>query len=215
MAGAIKRRTSPGIPIIEMHARRKFLRLASGLIVGFPFIIRSQVPNVPGSGAIIGGAQSRRSAAAGGGGGGDTAAVTGQSLGSLRNNFDGDVGFRFFVNTPMTITQLGRWVVSGNSSTHIVHLKSDAGSDLTTASVNTSGATAGQFRYASCTPYVHGGGGYLRLESTEAVDDDQWYDFDTTITTTADISDDGRSSNGVGDSTGNDTYGPVSFKYHL
>jgi len=86
------------------------------------------------------------------GGSGSTTFVTGVTLSSLRNNFSGWIGFRFAVGSaPITVTQLGRWVVSGNSGNHTVKLIVEAGNDVSGASVtvNTSGAPAGQFAYAT------------------------------------------------------------------
>jgi hypothetical protein len=48
-----------------------------------------------------------------------TSYVTGQTLGTLRRDFTGRVGFKFTVGaTPLTINMLGRWIVSGNTGTH-------------------------------------------------------------------------------------------------
>jgi hypothetical protein len=48
-----------------------------------------------------------------------TSFVTNQTLGTLRNNFTGNVGYKFTVGTsPVTVTQFGRWVVAGNSGAH-------------------------------------------------------------------------------------------------
>src|SRR5436309_6962322 len=73
-------------------------------------------------------------------------ALTGQVLGSLRNNFTGWVGFEFTVGAnPLTVSQLGRWDVAGNAATHTLKLADAAtGADLSggSVSVNTSGAAA-------------------------------------------------------------------------
>ncbi len=54
-------------------------------------------------------------------GSGSTTFVTGVTLSSLRNNFSGWIGFRFAVGgAPITVTQLGRWVVNGNNGNHTI-----------------------------------------------------------------------------------------------
>jgi hypothetical protein len=51
-----------------------------------------------------------------GGGGGDAAFVTGEALGTIRNDFSGHVGFNVTIGgADITVTQLDRWVVSGNN----------------------------------------------------------------------------------------------------
>jgi len=202
------------LPSRILIPRRKFLRTAAGLVAGFPFILKGQLIVVPGTGAIIGAAGKRLNG--GGGGGPSNPAVTGQSLGTLRNDYTGSVGFRFLVNTNITVTDLGRWVVSGNSGTHAVKIHGPGGSysTLATGNVNTSGATAGAYAYQSITPLSLTSGLYYRIESDETSGGDQWYDTDTTISTTGDITDDGHSVNGTGSGSGNDSYVPVNFKYH-
>ena len=77
---------------------------------------------------------------------------------TLRNDFSGWVGFRFTVGSaPLVITELGRWVLSGNSASHALRIVGADGVDVpgATTTVNTSGATAGQFLYgALATPVV-------------------------------------------------------------
>jgi hypothetical protein len=67
-----------------------------------------------------------------------TAFVTGQTLGSLRNDFSNWVGFRFTVGSSnITVGELGRWVVSGNSGTHAVKLVlASTGADVSGGSVS-------------------------------------------------------------------------------
>jgi len=195
-----------------MIARCKFI-IAFGLII-FTVLLHAQFVGQPGIGAA---ASSPNSAPSGGGGGGDTTFITGQTLGTLRNDFTGNVGFIGTVGaSAMTITQLGRWVVSGNSHTHTLYLKTSAGVTLQSVVVNTSGAGAGAFLYGSITPTVVASGDSYMIESAETSGQDQWYDQDTTLTHTADGTiDDVVSADGFGDGNPDHTYVPVSFKYHL
>src|SRR5438093_342634 len=84
----------------------------------------------------------------------DPPIITAQTINVLRNNFDGSLGFKFTVGASnITVTGLGRWVVSGNSQTHVVRLFDVSGpTQLASASINTSGATAGAYKYGSITP---------------------------------------------------------------
>ena len=83
---------------------------------------------------------------------GDTAYVTGQTLTTLRNDYTGWIGMKITVGAAnVTLTELGRWVVSGNSQPHTVKVVvASSGADLAGASVSiaTAGAPAG-FKYAT------------------------------------------------------------------
>jgi hypothetical protein len=151
-----------------------------------------------------------------------TAFVTGQTLGSLRNDYSNWVGFRFTVGSSnITVGELGRWVVSGNSGTHTVKLVlASTGADVSggTVSIATSGATAGQFKYvalgssvtllANTTYYI---------VSQESNGGDQWYDLNTTLTSTsvATINSPVYGTTGAWStpSGAGQSFVPVSFKY--
>jgi len=160
-----------------------------------------------------------------GGGGGSTTFVTGQSLGSTRNNFSGCLGYLFTVGgANITVTDLGRWVVSGNSGSHVLTLDNASGTVLASVSVNTSGAPAAAFLYGSITPTVLTASTQYFVGSAEANVGDLFYDDPTTVTTTGDatvnasaFTSDGACVAGApsGNTGGLHSYGPVSFKYHL
>src|SRR4051812_29003657 len=82
-----------------------------------------------------------------------TGFVTSQTLGTLHSDFTGYAGMQVVVGaSPITVTALGRMMVSGNTGTHTVKLvKASDGSDVTGGSVtiSMSGGTAGQYRYAT------------------------------------------------------------------
>ena len=123
----------------------------------------------------------------------------------------------------LVVTQLGRWVVSGNTGTHSVKLVDAAtGTDLSggSVSVNTNGATAGQYLYAPlANPLPLQPGHSYYLMSQETLGGDQWYDQNTTLTVTSDLTVynaewyDGNYHAGNAGSIGyvppNFTYGPV------
>lgn len=76
--------------------------------------------------------------------------ITGQTLGTIRNDFTGRVGFKFTVGSrPIPFTKLGRWIVALNSGTHTIRLANSSGSDLGTVTLATTGQTAGAYAYAA------------------------------------------------------------------
>jgi RHS repeat-associated protein len=111
-----------------------------------------------------------------------------QSLsGNVRNNFSGWVGTVLQVGAePMVVTELGRYVRSGNSGSHVVKLVyGGTGKDVPGGSVtvNTAGATVGQTKYvALAQPVTLEAGCIYYLVSQEANAGDTWHDFDTTLT---------------------------------
>jgi len=110
-----------------------------------------------------------------------TAFLTGHPATSLRNDFAGYVGFRFTVGgSPVTISQLGRWVVPGNSQTHTVKLVNAAGVDVAggAVSLNLSGAPQGIYSYAPLTaPIILAANTSYYLLTQEFAGGDQWYDY--------------------------------------
>lgn len=156
-------------------------------------------------------------------GGLQTEFVSSATPGSSRNNFSGWVGFRFQVgNAALTLNELGRWIVSGNSGTHTVKIVQANGSDLSGASVSidTDGATAGQFKYeALASPVTLAANTAYYVVSQETSGADSWYDLNTLVTPTPAGSIIGPAWSGGGTSytyysgSPNQSYVPVNFKY--
>ncbi|MGH7955545.1 MAG: choice-of-anchor Q domain-containing protein [Opitutaceae bacterium] len=116
--------------------------------------------------------------------------VTGQTLGTLRNNVTASGGFKFTVgSSPMTVSELGRWVVAGNSQAHTVKLVvASTGANVSGGSVSiaTAGAPAGQFKYAAlAAPVTLAANTAYYVVSGETNGGDQWYDGNTTLTHTS------------------------------
>ena len=112
--------------------------------------------------------------------------LTAQTLGTLRNDFTCRAGYMFTVgSSPVTVTQFGRWVVSGNSGAHILYLVRESDNViLATVSVPTSGATAGTFKYVALgSPVTLAANTTYSLLSNETAGADQWYGDNTTLTT--------------------------------
>lgn len=145
-----------------------------------------------------------------------------QALGSLRNNFTGCVGVEFRLTLgDITVTDIGRWVVSGNSGTHTVYIISGTGTVFGSASVNTSGAAVADYKYASVTPFSLLNNTTYYIVSSETNGSDQWYDLNTTYTsdshTTAGQPTIWAGCAGVISfpaSSAGHTYVPPNFKFH-
>lgn len=106
--------------------------------------------------------------------------VSGHGMTRLRNDVNGWLGMEFTTgNTALTLSQLGRWVVAGNSGTHAVRLVlASDGSTLGTVNVATAGAPAGQFKYASLPASILlAANTTYYLLSQETAGGDLWYDF--------------------------------------
>jgi hypothetical protein len=94
-------------------------------------------------------------------------------------------GCQFTVGaSPVQVTQLGRWVFAGNSQTHTVYLLDSNQNTVASVTVATSGATTGQFVYASLSvPVTLSANSTYYLVSTETSDT---YDYNgTTVTPVA------------------------------
>lgn len=114
--------------------------------------------------------------------------ITGQTTGSPRNNFDGCVGFKFTVGgSSITVTDLGRWKISGNSQTHTVKIVATDGTVIVSASIDVSGGTDGTYVYASVSPTVLSASTAYVLLSEEFNGGDQWYDNNCTIDSTTGV----------------------------
>jgi hypothetical protein len=117
-----------------------------------------------------------------------------------------------------TVTDIGRWVISGNSATHTLKILLASNNSLVAStSVNCSGATAGAYLYGSCTPATLAANTAYYLVSDET-GGDSWYD-DCVIANSgiATVNKSVYSINGgsswVEDKNG-EVYVPPNFKYY-
>ena len=141
------------------------------------------------------------------------------SLGKLHNNFTGFVGMKFTTGTStIPVTQLGRWVVSGDTQSHTLNLiNAVTGELVATTVVNAVGATPGAFAYGRLFyPVTLAANAAYYLVSQEINGGDQWYDSATTVTSTGLVANidggvwwNGSSWNQVGGA--NHTYVPVDL----
>ncbi|MDP3849052.1 MAG: hypothetical protein Q8Q59_01005 [Luteolibacter sp.] len=106
--------------------------------------------------------------------------VTGHSMNTQSNDITGWLGMSLTTgSTGLTVSQLGRWVLPGNTGSHTVKLV-DAltGTTLASANIATAGAPAEQFKYAPLSaPVALAANSTYYLLSQESAGGDQWYDF--------------------------------------
>lgn len=148
-----------------------------------------------------------------------TAALTSGAGSTLRNDFGGNVGFAFTPTRSLTVSSLGRWVVSGNSQAHVVGIWNAGGTLLGSVTVNCSGATPGQYFYVTLgTPITLASGTQYYFGSAESSGGDQWYDA-FAATSTSDLTVD-YAAYGIGTAPpfgdgvgGAYAYVPVNFLY--
>lgn len=151
--------------------------------------------------------------------------VTAQTPGAPRHDFNGQTGFSFTTGgASITVTQLGRWVISGNSATHAVNLYSISGTTPTllgTVTVNTSGATPGTYIYGTLSsPIVLSASGTYAIFSQEVLNGDDWSDDDTTISVDTIVTSyisagiDDLAPGSIFTHSVNRSYGPVNAKFH-
>lgn len=151
--------------------------------------------------------------------------VTGQVLSTspLRNNLNAWLGMKITVGAqPITLRELGRWVLAGNTGTHVVKVVNVATSiDVPGASVSipTAGAAVGFAYVALPAPVTLQANTAYYIISQEASGGDQWYEGNTVLSfdsNVAAVNQAAFSGNGVTFTTSygaGNGYIPLSFKY--
>lgn len=169
----------------SMLRRRKFIKQGA-LFVPALFLPRlmDATPTVRRPG--IAGTYNHSMPASGGGGGGPAAFIV-SGHGTSRNNFTGVVGCKFTASANMTVTALGRLVLSGNTHTHVVFLCTAGGTIITSQTIPTSGITADTYNFVSITPVSLSSGTSYYLVSHEDSGLDSWYDQAAVTTSTGTI----------------------------
>ncbi len=120
-----------------------------------------------------------------------TAFVTGVSPSStVRSNYTGWVGMKFTTgSSAMTVSSLGRFAITGNSRLHEVKLvNASTGADVSGAkvTVDMTDAAADHFRYALlAAPVTLAPNTAYYLVSKETNGGDEWYDYNTPLTSTS------------------------------
>src|SRR3989338_7962199 len=150
--------------------------------------------------------------------------TSGCTTSELRNNFSGWVGFQFKVGSaPLTVSQLGRYVVSGSSRPHAVKLVNGNGTDVSGGSVtvNTAPVPAGTYAYTSLPqPITLQANATYILVSQELENGDLWYNYpnnQVTFTSAATFISPAWASNNTTEynfpNAGAQTFGPVNLVY--
>jgi Domain of unknown function (DUF1929) len=152
--------------------------------------------------------------------------------GTIRTDWTGPVGFDFIVGPrQITVTSLGRWVLAGNTQSHLLQLTdAPVGSPGTSrtvfasATLNTAEFLAGEFAYVDlATPVVLSPNTKYAVWTTETGASDGWYNSDTTLTNAPDATVVGAVWLASGP-TGNVSeaangqsiaFGPPTFKYTI
>lgn len=140
---------------------------------------------------------------------------------TLRNDFDGCVGGFFTVGaSSITISQLGRWKISGNSQTHTVSIKANDGTLIASAIVDMSTGSTGTFVYTSISDTVLSASTTYNILCSEVNGGDQWNDQNgINVTVTSDATWGGAayqvacngSPNHISAGPGNYCYGPYNM----
>ncbi len=145
--------------------------------------------------------------------------ATASPIGTPVNTFTGSIGFKFTNTTGVTITvtQLGRWMISGNSHSHTMAICDTSGTSLASVSVNMSGATVGAFKYGTLgSSYDIAAGVSVYFMSSEVTGQDTYYGNADAVVTITNI---GRIESAYIDTVphnGGDVgrmFGPISFQY--
>lgn len=141
-------------------------------------------------------------------------------VGSARHDFTAYLGYEFRPSFDITITDIGRMVLTGNSGSHPLYLCDASGNILVTATpVNTSGKPAGTPIFSSITPTALTHGVDYVVVSGETLNGDDWGSDDVSLTTTSDaVIGQSRYTVTIGTAFSTGTvgtfgYGPVNFKY--
>lgn len=205
--------------------RRRFLKSASGLFVpiAFGLLTRRAFAQQSWFNAVAANQVAPAAGTNSDGSNGDTKFITGQTLGAVLSTFTGWVGMRVVCGAAgITITTLGRWVKSGNSQSHLLEVvEGQTKAILGSVSVDTAGATAGQFQYAVLSsPISIIADESFFVMTPETSGGDQLYDHTTSVTATAVATvtaayytTDNSTFNSA--ATGTVCDGPVTFQYHL
>jgi hypothetical protein len=148
-----------------------------------------------------------------------------RAIGTTKNNFTGWLGMKITVGQQdIRVRSLGRYFASGNTGTHTVKIvRASDGSEVGSVPVAMAGGSSSTFRYADlASPVTLTAGASYYVVSQETAGGDNWYDSNTSITTTTALaSADGRVSSTDGttwDASGGlagKVYIPLDFKYDV
>ncbi len=143
--------------------------------------------------------------------------VTVDGLGANQNDFTGKVGFRFTATADITLREIGRWKIVGNTQVHTLRVYNFSGTQLATTSVDMSTGAANDFIYGTLNVTVAmANGATYYIMSDETNGGDQFKQESTTITLSSEgstpvaVYNDGTFHDGSGE-----TYGPLGVRYTI
>jgi hypothetical protein len=154
-------------------------------------------------------------------GGGSGAWLTGSPTGSTRSDFTGNLGCQFTVGgSNLSVTHLGRWIVSGNSGDHWVKVSTTAGTLLATITFNATGKPAGDYYWEAITPITLNASSSYFIYASELNGGDAWYDQQVISSTAVASIDNAAYDSDLDDLLSNSgdagkVFVPVNFKYAL
>lgn len=104
--------------------------------------------------------------------------ITSYRITTLRNDFDGWVGFKFTMGpSDQVVTDVGRWHVAANTATHEVGLYRADSSLIVSATVDVSSGSAAPFNWARIPPTPLLANTVYFIASRELNAGDQWYEI--------------------------------------
>ena len=150
--------------------------------------------------------------------------VTAQTLGGTQNSYDGWKGMKITVgSSPIVVTELGRWVTTGNTQQHALKLVNASGATIGSTTIDAAGPLVEQFEYGPlASPVTLSASTVYYIVSRETVGGDFWRGFSSTIVhpSVATVNNavkapDAPTLTFTNDNTTPDTCnGPLSFKYY-
>lgn len=139
--------------------------------------------------------------------------------GTARNDFSGAVGCKFTTSANMTVTALGRLVLSGNTLTHTVYLTAGNGTTITSQAIPTSGITADTYNFVPITPVQLTAGSSYYIVSHEDNGFDTWYDAAPVTVSTGTVDNSAHASSDPSviftDDTAGECFGNPNFEYTI
>lgn len=99
---------------------------------------------------------------------------------AARNDYTGSLGYRFTVSSTITVSQLGRLYVAGNTLNHTINLWISTNTVTPIASVTLTSSISSDinnFKYADVTPVILTTGNTYSITSNESNGLDTWKDL--------------------------------------
>lgn len=110
--------------------------------------------------------------------------IISQSPSSLHPGHTGDVGMQITVGSGnITVSELGRFFITGNSGNHTLKIVSSGGGTVTSTTINMSGGTNLQFKYVAISPVTLNAGQVYYIVSSETSGGDRFHDTSAPSTT--------------------------------